>query len=43
MGAREAYRKQTTDAETGMVFSEFLKSGSGEYPTSRRGKVKTGI
>jgi hypothetical protein len=34
---------QATDVETGMVSSEFLKSGSGEYLTSGRGEVKIGI
>jgi len=34
---------QTTDGETGMVSSEFLKSGPGEYLTSRREEVKIGI
>src|SRR6266446_5036988 len=31
---------ESTDVETGMVYSEFLKSATGEYLTSRRGKVK---
>src|SRR6266436_5770887 len=43
-GERAGYLAgQTTDGETGMVSSEFLKSGSGEYLTSRRGEVKIGI
>jgi hypothetical protein len=40
-GERESQlARESTDVETGVIYSEFLKSGTGEYLTSRRGKVK---
>ena len=32
---------KTTDVETEMIYSEFLKPGTGEYPTSRREKSES--
>ena len=35
--------REGRDVEEELESGASLKSGSGEYPTSRRGKVKTGI